>query len=62
MASFWPAPLRVPLSLSVRPFTFLGSDEQTIYCRTLDEALARCFVWLMAPEIGIGPFLLRPTT
>jgi hypothetical protein len=35
----------------------LGSpEEQTFYGRTLEEALAWCLVWLMAPELGIGPF------
>ena len=24
--------------------------------KTLEEALAWCLVWLMAPEIGVGPF------
>jgi hypothetical protein len=26
--------------------------------RTLEEALAWCLVWLMAPELGIAPFLV----
>jgi hypothetical protein len=30
--------------------------EQTIYGRTLEEALAWCLVWLMALELGGGPF------
>jgi hypothetical protein len=25
---------------------------------TLEEALAKCLVWLMFPELGIGPFLV----
>jgi hypothetical protein len=29
---------------------------QTFYGKTLEEALAWCLVWLMAPEIGIGPY------
>src|SRR5215208_6300233 len=33
-------------------------EEQTFYGRTLEDALAWCLVWLMAPEIGIGRFLL----
>jgi hypothetical protein len=33
-------------------------EEQTFYVRTLEEALAWCLVWLMAPEIGIGQYLL----
>jgi hypothetical protein len=33
-------------------------EEQTFHGRTLEEALAWCLVWLMAPEIGIGQFLV----
>jgi hypothetical protein len=33
-------------------------EEQTFYGRTLEEALARCLVWLMFPELGIGPFVV----
>lgn len=33
-------------------------DQETFYGRTLEEALAWCLVWLMAPEIGIGQFLI----
>jgi hypothetical protein len=36
-------------------------EQQQFYGRTLEEALAWCLVWLMAPEIGIGPFLARPS-
>jgi len=36
----------------------LSPEEQTFYGRTLEEALAWCLVWLMAPELGIGPFLV----
>jgi hypothetical protein len=32
-------------------------ERQEFYGRTLEEALAWCLVRLMAPEIGIGPFL-----
>lgn len=32
--------------------------EQTFHGRTLEEALAWCLVWLMAPEIGIRQFLV----
>jgi hypothetical protein len=28
----------------------------------LEEAVAWCLVWLMAPEIGVEPFLISPTT
>jgi len=33
-------------------------ERQEVYGRTLEEALAWCLVWLMAPEIGVGPFLV----
>ena len=36
--------------------TLHAPEEQTFYGRTLEEALAWCLVWLMAPELGIGPF------
>ena len=32
-------------------------EEQVFYGKTLEEALARCMVWLMAIEPGVGPFL-----
>jgi hypothetical protein len=38
--------------------TLSSPEEQTFYGRTLEEALAWCLVWLMAPELGIGPFLV----
>jgi hypothetical protein len=31
-------------------------EEHDFYGKTLEEALAWCLVWLMAPEIGVGPF------
>lgn len=38
---------------------FLHHPEQkTFHGRTLEEALAWCLAWLMAPEIGIGQFLV----
>jgi hypothetical protein len=38
---------------------FLHSpDQETLDGCTLEEALAWCLVWLMAPEIGIGQFLV----
>jgi hypothetical protein len=37
--------------------TLSSPEEQTFYGRTLEEGLAWCQVWLMAPEIGVGPFL-----
>ena len=36
----------------------LFPEEQTFYGKTLEEALAWCLVWLMAPEIGVGPFIV----
>ena len=37
--------------------TLHSLDEQDFYGKTLEEALAWCLVLLMAPELGIGPFL-----
>src|SRR5215213_8465920 len=37
----------------------LDSPREQFYGRTLEEGLAWCLVWLMAPEIGVGPFLLQ---
>src|SRR4051812_836490 len=34
----------------------LDSPREQFYGRTLEEALAWFLVWLMAPEIGVGPF------
>jgi hypothetical protein len=31
-------------------------DEQDFYGRALEEGLAWCLVWLMAPELGVGLF------
>ena len=31
-------------------------EEHDFYGKTLEEALAWCLVWFMAPEIGVGPF------
>ena len=36
----------------------LDSPRETFYGRTLEEGLAWCLVWLMAPELGIAPFLV----
>lgn len=33
-------------------------EQQSFYGKSLEEALGWCLVWLMAPEIGIGPFLV----
>jgi hypothetical protein len=40
--------------------TLSSPEEQTFYGRTFKEALAWWLVWLMAPEIGSGLFLLDP--
>jgi hypothetical protein len=44
---------RRPCRLGV---TLSSPEEQTFYGRTLEEGLAWCLVWLMAPELGVGPF------
>src|SRR4051794_21259048 len=36
-----------------------SKEEHEFYGRTLEEGLAWCLVWLMAPEIGAGPFRVR---
>ena len=36
--------------------TLNSPERKESYGRTLEEALAWCLVWLMAPEIGVGPF------
>jgi hypothetical protein len=36
--------------------TLSSPDEQDFSGKTLEEPLAWCLVWLMAPEIGVGPF------
>ena len=36
--------------------TLSSPERQEFSGRTLEEALAWCLVWLMAPEIGVGPF------
>jgi hypothetical protein len=39
----------------------LDRPERQEFCgKTLEEALTWCLVWLMAPEIGVGPVLLSP--
>jgi hypothetical protein len=37
--------------------TLHSPDEQVFYGKSLEEGLAWCLVWLMAPELGAGPFL-----
>jgi hypothetical protein len=32
------------------------SPREEFYGRTLEEALAWWLIWLMGPEIGVGPF------
>jgi hypothetical protein len=36
--------------------TLHSPDEQDFHGRTLEEALAWCLIWLMEPELGVGPF------
>ena len=38
--------------------TLHAREEQDVSGKTLEEALAWCLVWLMAPEIGGGSFLV----
>jgi hypothetical protein len=38
--------------------TLSSLEEQTFNGKTLEEALAWCLVWLMAPELGVGPFVV----
>ena len=33
-------------------------EEQNFSGKMLEEALAWCLVWLMAPELRIGPFMV----
>ena len=37
--------------------TLHSPEAQDFYGKTLEEAQAWCLVWLMAPELGVGPFL-----
>ena len=41
-----------------RVVTLCSPDEQDFYAKTLEEGLAGCLMWLMAPEPGIRPFLV----
>ena len=36
--------------------THHSPEEQDLYGKGLEHALAWCLVWLMAPELGVGPF------
>jgi len=38
--------------------TLHSQEEHDFYGKTLEEALAWCLVWLMFPEIGVGPFIV----
>ena len=38
--------------------TLHSPEKQDFYGKTLEEALAWWLVWLMAPELGVGPFLV----
>jgi len=38
--------------------TLHSPEEQEFHRKTLEEALAWGLVWLMAPDSGIGPFLV----
>jgi hypothetical protein len=38
--------------------TLRAPEEQDFSGKTLEEALGWCLVWLMAPELGIGSFLV----
>jgi hypothetical protein len=39
--------------------TLHSPGEQDFYSETQEEAPAYCLVWLMAPELGMRPFLIR---
>jgi hypothetical protein len=36
----------------------MSPEDQQFSGKTPEEALAWCLVWLMAPELGIGPFVV----
>jgi hypothetical protein len=38
--------------------TLDASEKPEFYGRMLEETLAWCLVWLMAPELGVGPFVI----
>ena len=38
--------------------TLSSPERHDLYGKTLEESLAWCLVWLMAPKLGIGPFLV----
>jgi hypothetical protein len=38
--------------------SLMSPEAQRFSGRTLEEARAWCLVWLMAPELGIGPFMV----
>jgi hypothetical protein len=37
--------------------TLHSPEDHDVSGKTLEEALAWCLVWLMAPELGVEPFL-----
>jgi hypothetical protein len=38
--------------------TLHSPEEHDFSAKTLEEVLTWCLVWLMSPELGIGPFLV----
>ena len=38
--------------------TLHSPEEQDFSGKTLEEGVAWCLVWVMAPEIGVGPVLV----
>jgi hypothetical protein len=36
----------------------MSPEEHEFHGKSLEEALAWCLVWLMAPELGVGPFVV----
>jgi hypothetical protein len=38
----------------------LSPEEETFYGKTLEEALAWCLVWLMAPELVVRSVAVKP--
>jgi hypothetical protein len=38
--------------------TLHSPEEHDFIGKTQEESLAWCLVWLLAPEIGVGPFLI----
>jgi hypothetical protein len=38
--------------------TLNSPDDRDFYGKTMEEGLAWCLMWLIAPKPGIGPFLV----